>query len=179
MRKPEQGDRSMIASLVLGILPFGLALAAVSDLLTMKIPNAIPLMLVLLFFPVAGLAGLGLSAIGWACLAAMAVFCACFALFALNAMGGGDAKLLTAVALWYGFTISLFEYLVTVAFVGGALTLLILLIRSQAHQLQALGLRLPASLVTARKIPYGIAIAIGGFLTFGSTPIATLVRAVL
>ncbi|WP_377297746.1 prepilin peptidase [Rhizobium sp. SGZ-381] len=169
----------MIASLALGILPLGLALAAASDLLTMKIPNAIPLTLFLAFFPVAGLAGLGGVAIGWSCLAALAVFCACFALFAVNAMGGGDAKLLTAVALWYGFNISLFEYLVTVAFVGGALTLVILLIRSKADRLLSLGLRLPASLVTARKIPYGIAIAIGGILTFGSTPLAGLIRTAL
>ncbi|MBP2548387.1 prepilin peptidase CpaA [Neorhizobium galegae] len=169
----------MIASLALGILPLGLAFAATSDLLTMKIPNAIPLTLFLAFFPVAGLAGFGGVAIGWSCLAALAVFCACFALFAVNAMGGGDAKLLTAVALWYGFNISLFEYLVTVAFVGGVLTLVILLIRSKADRLLSLGLRLPASLVTARKIPYGIAIAIGGILTFGSTPLAGLIRTAL
>ncbi len=31
------------------------------------------------------------------------VFLACFALFALNVMGGGDAKLLTASAVWFGF----------------------------------------------------------------------------
>jgi len=167
----------MIASLVLGILPFGLALAGVSDLATMKIPNAIPLVLVLLFFPVAWFAGFGLSGIGWSCLAALITFCICFALFALNAMGGGDAKLLTAVALWYGFNISFVEYLVTVAFVGGVLTLVILLIRSQAHHLSLLGLRLPASLVTARKIPYGIAIAIGGILTFGNSPITDFIRA--
>ena len=36
-------------------------------------------------------------------------------------MGGGDAKLLTAVALWFGLTMQLFNFLVYVALFGGLL----------------------------------------------------------
>jgi len=39
----------------------------------------------------------------------------------------------------------------------------------------AMGIRLPASLVTESKIPYGIAIAIGGYLTFQQSPVVNLV----
>jgi prepilin peptidase CpaA len=104
-------------------------------------------------------------------LAASAVFAACFALFAFNIMGGGDAKLLTATALWFGFDHSLIVFLITVAYAGGGVTLLFLLMRSQAHTAMAMGVPLPASMATAKKVPYGIAIAIGGFFTFDQAPI--------
>lgn len=156
------------------ILPFGLALAAVSDLLTMTIPNRISIVLVTGFLVLAPLTGMPWTEIGMSLVAALAVFGVCFALFAINVMGGGDAKLLTASALWFGFNHSLLAFLVTVGYVGGAVTLIFLLVRSRANSVVAMGIPLPASLVTARKIPYGIAIAAAGFLTFGQAPIYSL-----
>jgi prepilin peptidase CpaA len=35
----------------------------------------------------------------------------------------------------------------------------------------AVGLRVPKSILYAKKIPYGIAIAIGGFMAFPSSPL--------
>lgn len=156
------------------VLPVGLAIAAATDLLTMKIPNWISLALILAFYPAAYMAGLGFGPIGVATLAALAVFAACFALFAMNVMGGGDAKLLTAAALWFGYSASLVSFLVLVSVAGGVLTLLILLLRSQAHLIMAIGLRLPHSLVTAKKIPYALAIAAGGLLTWSEAPLYNL-----
>ncbi|TDK35478.1 peptidase [Rhizobium deserti] len=153
------------------IVPFCLALAAVSDLLTMTIPNKLSLAMVALFLILAPFSGLAWSAIGLSVLAASAVFAVCFALFAFNIMGGGDAKLLTATALWFGFDHSLVVFLITVAYAGGGVTLLFLLMRSQAHTVMAMGVPLPASMATAKKVPYGIAIAIGGFFTFDQAPI--------
>ncbi|WP_105383949.1 A24 family peptidase [Neorhizobium alkalisoli] len=164
----------MIAILVLVVLPLGLALAAVSDLFTMTIPNWISAALLACFLVLAPLSGLAWSEIGINIMAGLAVFGVCFALFAMNVMGGGDAKLLTAAAVWFGFNHSLLVFLVAVGYVGGAVTLLFLLLRSQANSVMAMGIPLPASLVTARKIPYGIAIAIGGFLTFEQAPIYSL-----
>jgi prepilin peptidase CpaA len=86
-------------------------------------------------------------------------------------MGGGDAKLLTGAAVWYGFNVSLVEFLLSVTFVGGLLTLGILLLRSRAQEIMASGIPVPASLLVAKKIPYGIGIAIAGFLTYGDAPI--------
>ncbi|MFD1744612.1 prepilin peptidase [Rhizobium helianthi] len=143
---------------------FLLITAAISDLLTMKIPNWLSLALGLLFFPAAFLAGLHITAIGLSAVAALCVFVACFALFALNVMGGGDAKLLTASALWFGLGQGLIVFLVNVAFCGGLLTLLILLIRWKSCWATDRGIRLPPSLSTAKKIPYGIAIAAGALL---------------
>ncbi|EUC00628.1 peptidase A24A prepilin type IV [Rhizobium sp. CF080] len=163
-----------IAILILTVLPLALAIAAVSDLFTMTIPNRISVIAVLAFLGLAPFAGLPWPVIGLNLLAALLVFAVCFALFALNVMGGGDAKLLTATAIWFGFNHSLLVLLVTVGYVGGAVTLVFLLLRSQAGSVMAMGIPLPASLVNAKKIPYGIAIAIAGFLTFEQAPIYSL-----
>ncbi|WP_117192984.1 A24 family peptidase [Rhizobium terrae] len=160
--------------LIVLVLPLCLAFAAVSDLLTMTIPNRISITLITSFLVLAPLSGAALPEIGMSLIAGLAVFGVCFALFALNVMGGGDAKLLTAAAVWYGFNTSLLAFLVTVGFVGGAVTLVFLLLRSQANSALAIGIRLPPSLVSAKKIPYGIAIAIAGFMTFGQAPIYML-----
>jgi prepilin peptidase CpaA len=164
----------IISFAILLILPFCLATAAITDFLSMTIPNRVSAAAVIAFLVLAPLSGIPWPAIGMSILAALAVFAACFALFALNIMGGGDAKLLTAAAIWFGFDHSLLVFLVTVAYVGGGVTLLFLLIRSQATTVLAMGIPLPASVVTARKIPYGIAIAIGGFLSFQDAPIVGL-----
>lgn len=159
---------------ILAILPLGLAISAISDLFTMTIPNRVSVGLLACFLILAPFSGLAWPEIGMNLVAGLAVFGACFALFAFNVMGGGDAKLLTATAVWFGFNHSLLVFLVTVGYVGGAVTLAFLLLRSQAESVMAMGIPLPSSLVNAKKIPYGIAIAIAGFLTLELAPIHLL-----
>ncbi|MBB3388632.1 prepilin peptidase CpaA [Rhizobium sp. BK275] len=161
----------MIAAAVFVILPLCLAIAAFSDLFTMTIPNRVSFILVASFLVLTPFSGLGWDIIGMHFAGAAIVFCTCFALFAVNVMGGGDAKLLSATALWFGFNQSLLFLVADVGLIGGLLTLLILLIRSQSNTILAIGLPLPSSLLLAKKIPYGIAIAIGGFLAFPSSPL--------
>jgi prepilin peptidase CpaA len=160
----------MLEAATLLIFPLCLSVAALSDLFTMTIPNRVSLVLLGSFIVLAPLLGLTWPDIGIHFVGAAIVFCACFALFALNVMGGGDAKLLAASALWFGFDPSLLTFLVYVAFIGGAVTIVILMIRSQSSAIMAMGLPVPNSLLIAKKIPYGIAIAIGGFLAFPSSP---------
>lgn len=161
----------IIAILVLSTFPVSLVLAAISDFFTMTIPNRISIAVFLAFLLLAPLVGFNWAYIGMSLVAGLVVFAICFGLFALNVMGGGDAKLLTASALWFGFNYSLLSFLATVCLVGGLVTLFFLVFRWQSSTVLSLGIRLPASLVTAKKIPYGIAIAIGGFLTFEQAPI--------
>lgn len=161
----------MLETAILLIFPLCMSIAAISDLLTMTIPNRLSLALAISFFVLAPIAGLSLAEIGMHLAGACTVFFACFTLFALNVMGGGDAKLLAAAALWFGLDASLLEFLIYVAFIGGAVTILIMLLRSQANTILAMGLPLPNSLVIAKKIPYGIAIAIGGIMAFPSSPL--------
>lgn len=164
----------ILAYLALSILPFALALASISDLTRMTIPNAIPAVLFLSFVFLAPLVGLGWSEVGMGIVAGLAVFAVCFSLFAANVMGGGDAKLLTAMACWYGFGQPLLIFLVATAFLGGILTIAVLMIRAHSNTVLAMGVALPRSLTTANKIPYGIAIAIAGFLTYENAPIVAM-----
>ena len=165
----------MIAAAILVIFPLCMAVAAFSDLFTMTIPNRVSVILLASFIIVAPLAGLGLAEIGWHLLAGLAVFAVVFVLFALNTMGGGDAKVLTASAVWFGFNDTLIVYMGNVAVVGGALTILILLIRSQRNVITAIGLPIPRPLLQEKKIPYGIAIGIGGFIAYPSSPLMEIV----
>ena len=163
-----------IAILIAGFLPLCLAWAAVSDLLTMKIPNRVSAALLIAFIVLAPLAGLEWSQVGMSLVAGLIVFAVGFLLFAVNVMGGGDVKLLTASAVWFGFNHSLLAYLVGVGYAGGVVTIVFLLLRASANSVTAIGIPLPASVVAAKKIPYGIAIAIAGLLTYAQSPLYLL-----
>ncbi len=165
---------SAISAAICAVPALCLVIAAISDLRTMTIPNPLCAVLLASFLVAAPTVGLAWADIGMSLVAGLAVFAVCFGLFALNVMGGGDAKLLTAIAVWYGFDHSLLVFLVTTGYVGGAVTLVVLLLRSQAGTVTAMGIPLPPSLSTAKKIPYGVAIAIAGLLTFGQSPIYLL-----
>jgi prepilin peptidase CpaA len=154
----------MVQIALLVVFPFLTAYAAASDLLTMTIPNRISLGLAagfLLFALTVGLSQAEWLAHGGA---ALAVLVATFALFALGWMGGGDAKLASATALWLGFD-GLPAYLLLAALAGGALTLGIVVARGQ--MLPAFALRLPFLLQLHHPktgIPYGIALAAAALL---------------
>lgn len=161
----------MVISAIFLILPLCLAFAALNDLFTMIIPNRISAILIGSFCIVAPLSGMDLHTFAMSLMAGVVVFLVCFALFAMNTMGGGDAKLLTASAMWFGFDHSLAVYMVAVALFGGILTIGILFIRSHHQQIMASGLPVPDSLLVAKKVPYGIAIAAAGLLTYPEAPI--------
>lgn len=161
----------MLSSLALLLFPAGMALAAISDLLTMKISNKLILLLVAAFFGVALVVQLPLDVLAMHVACALVVLVIGFTFFALGWIGGGDAKLAAATALWLGFGLAM-PYLLYSALFGGALTLAILALRN-----------LPLMPVLARYdwlerlrnprsgVPYGIALAIAGLLTYSSSTI--------
>ena len=161
----------MVQAVIFLVFPLCLVFAAITDFLEMTIPNRISLVLAGAFFAIAPFVGLGWTEFGLHIVAALSVFCVCFALFAVNVMGGGDGKLLTAAALWFGFDPSLVSFLIYVAYIGGILTILLLVVRSRASTVLAMGLPLPDSIVMAKKVPYAIAIAAGGMLAFAHSPL--------
>jgi prepilin peptidase CpaA len=161
----------MTEAAIFVVFPLCLAVAAFSDMFTMTIPNRVSAILLVTFVLVAPLAGLTLLDMGMHMLAGLLVFAVCFTLFAMNVMGGGDAKLLTASAVWFGFDFSLVEFLIYVSFFGGVLTLGILALRSHTNSILASGLPIPDHLMTAKKVPYGIAIGVAGFAAYPSSPL--------
>jgi prepilin peptidase CpaA len=161
----------MIIDLVrLGLFPAIMAVAAASDLLTMTISNRITLALAASFFVLAIMSGIGLQdALSHAGAAAL-VLVVTFGFFVRGWIGGGDAKLAAATALWFGFD-HLLNYLVYASLFGGALTLLLL-------QFRMIPLPLPlAGQVWLQRlhqkdggVPYGIALAAAALLIYPDTP---------
>ncbi|MCJ2142663.1 prepilin peptidase [Methylobacterium sp. E-066] len=173
------GAGSAIASLgtagfgLLVLFPFLMAYAAASDLLTMLIPNRISLALVAGFVLLALTGSMDWAEIGLHLGAGAAVLAVTFTLFAFGVIGGGDAKLAAATALWLGFD-GLGDYLLVASIFGGALTLAILAVR--AYPLPQRVARLPFALHlhdAKTGIPYGIALAAAALLVMPETEIWT------
>jgi prepilin peptidase CpaA len=160
--------------LVLVALPLLLAAAAGWDLASFTIPNTLNLALPVVFAGFAIAAGLTWPAIGWHLLAGLAGLVIGFALFALGYIGGGDAKLFAAVALWLGFR-DLLPYALLASVLGGILTLALVLLRQVPLPRPFARQDWIARLHDARSgIPYGVALAAGAFVLLPSTEIFRL-----
>src|SRR5258708_31542537 len=100
------------------LFPALMAFAAASDLFTMTISNRVSLTLAAGFLALALLSGLGfydiLSHVG----AGFTVLTVAFACFAMGWVGGGDAKVSAAAALWFGVC-QLLIYVVLALVFGG------------------------------------------------------------
>jgi prepilin peptidase CpaA len=151
------------------LFPALMAFAAASDLFTMTISNRISLALLGGFLGLAVLGGMGFQDILSHAGAGAMVLAIAFACFAMGWVGGGDAKVAAAAALWFGFA-HLLDYLVYASLFGGALTLLLLQFRQWPlpYSLggQAWLLKLHAK---DSGIPYGIALAIGALVIYPET----------
>lgn len=155
--------------LLLGLFPAAMAFAAVSDLITMKISNRLSLALAGSFFLVAFLIGMPWMQIGYHLLASFLVLVVAFGFFTAGWIGGGDAKLAAATALWFGFP-HLLSYFFLAGIVGGVLTLIILRVR--AYPLPAALQRTPwieRLHAASTGIPYGVALAAAGLLVYPHT----------
>src|SRR5690554_348684 len=162
----------MVESAVLLIFPFCMVFAAVSDLISMTIANHVSLLLVGAFLLFALVIGMPLAVIAMHVAAGAAVLAIAFALFAIGGMGGGDAKLMAASAVWFGFNTLLLEYLATSALLGGALTLALLAYRrSPLAAFTGNNLLLRHCADARAGIPYGVALGIGGLLSYTQTPL--------
>lgn len=139
------------ANLLLGALALLLLAAAWGDIRSRTIPNGLNVAIALLAIP-------WWWANGWALwpdialqIGIAAIVFGLFAVvFALGGMGGGDVKLITALALWLK-PVPLVQMLVVMALAGGALTLFML---ARHRWLRAEG---------RPEIPYGVAIVAAGF----------------
>jgi prepilin peptidase CpaA len=137
----------MIAQALLAILAVLLLTAAVTDLRARTIANRLNLAIALLAPAYWWASGL----VPWPDMAlqlllGLAVFGIFAGLFAMGWMGGGDVKLLAALALWLPLALML-KTILFMSLIGGALTLAYVAM----HRLRKLRTNL--------EIPYGVAIA--------------------
>lgn len=147
-------------------------LAAAWDVAEFRIPNILNLTIAALYpayvvgssRPVDWVAATAIAAL--ILLVGIALFCCGF-------MGGGDVKLLAAVALWAGPG-AVVELLLLMAVAGGVIALAMTLARTTAvhlllYRCGAGGL---ASAAAEGKVPYAVAIAIGVYLAVAPAALA-------
>jgi len=129
----------------------------------------VTLILVAGFFALALFTGMNLNAVMWHSVAALAVLAVTFVFFAQGWIGGGDAKLAAATALWLGFD-HLLPYVLYASIFGGILTIAMIRFRLMP---------LPAALAEQDwvkrlhkldgGVPYGIALAAAALLIYPDT----------
>lgn len=162
----------MIEAAILVIFPFCMAFSIVSDTLSMTIANRVSLLLIAGFAILAPMTGMAWSAYGLHFAAAMLVLAVTFSLFSIGAMGGGDAKLMAATALWIGLELNLLSYLVYAAMIGGALTFMILLFRKSPMAVYAGQVAFLRRIADPKEgVPYGIALGAAALIVFPQTPL--------
>jgi prepilin peptidase CpaA len=151
------------------LFPALMAFAASSDLFTMTISNRVSLALTAGFFALALATGMGTTEMLTHTGAGLGVLAVTFTFFAFGWIGGGDAKLAAATALWLGFD-HLLDYAIYASLFGGALTLAVIRFRlsplPRLLQGQAWLQRLHQS---DSGVPYGIALAAAALVVYPDT----------
>lgn len=164
-----QGIGMLTDAIRLLVFPALMAFAASSDLFTMTISNRVTLALAGGFVAMALITGMSPSDVLSHLGAAATVLAVTFVFFARGWIGGGDAKLAAATALWLGFD-HLTAYLLYASIFGGALTLLMMRFRLMP---------LPQALADQEwvkrlhridgGVPYGIALAAAALMIYPDT----------
>lgn len=145
----------MVAHALLVILAVLLLIAAATDLKSRIIANRLNLAIALLAPAFWWATGLPVwPAMAMQAALGLAVFAVFAGLFALGWMGGGDVKLLGALALWLPL-MPFLKLLVIMSIAGGVLTLAIV----ASHRLRRIN--------TNPEVPYGVAIAAAALWVIG------------
>jgi len=159
----------LVDAIRLLVFPGLMAFAASSDVVTMTISNKVSLALSGGFVVVAVLSGLSPGAIALHFAAGAAVLMVGFGCFACGWIGGGDAKLAAATALWFGFE-GLLSYLFAASLLGGGLTLLMVQFRMLPLPPLLRGQHWAERLHSKDAgVPYGVALAAAALLIYPDT----------
>jgi prepilin peptidase CpaA len=157
---------AIVQAVSVGVFLGSMAHAAASDLVRYEIPNWAPAAAAAAFLPFAHAVGWGGFALALHLAAGVVVLAVGALLFTSGVIGGGDAKLLAAAAVWMGWD-ELVPFVLAVAIAGGLLSFALLAFRTR---------RLPAALAARpwigrlhakdQGVPYGVAIAAAAILLF-------------
>jgi prepilin peptidase CpaA len=143
------------------VLLFLMAFAGIGDFLTFRIPNWLSALVALAFFPMAWLSGMPLESIGTHALAGVALLAIGFALFAGGLFGGGDAKLMAAASMWFGFA-DVTSFIVYTVLAGGLLGAGICAWNAVQIHAEVKDQRWLQRIFSHKPdIPYGLAFAVG------------------
>ena len=163
--------KDMLLPLLALILFAGLLIyAACSDVASLTIPNWVSLAMAGAFPVFALAAGVGIGQIGLNFLFGFAVLAFGFFLFQVNIIGGGDAKLMAAAAVWTGMA-AFMPFAFWTALAGGAFALIVLMLRKYAPILAYAPPFVYRLLTPKTGVPYGVAIMIGGLMAAPAIPL--------
>ncbi len=147
------------------------ALACLSDLRGMTIPNIYSVVVILAFIACYGafwMFGDGdvFFSLPSHLLGAVIVFVVTVVMFALGMIGAADSKLATAYALWVGLR-GIFPFLFYMTIAGGVLGLVALVLKKRPLLSSSLeGSWIARVQAGENKVPYGIAIVFGALASF-------------
>ena len=154
--------------------PALLIVAALGDLTTYRIRNWISLAMIAGFALAAPALGLPLASIGLHLGVGAVGLMLGVAMFALGWIGGGDAKVFAAAALWLGWPAAA-TYAIATCLAGGGLAVGLLVLRS--GYLRPYVLTGPAWVgrlaEPGENVPYGVAIAVGALAALPESSLLT------
>ena len=143
-------DQPILIYVLLGSLAIGLLISAYTDIRHRLILNAVTAPIALaapLYWYAIG--DFNLAGVGTHLAIAAAVFIFFALLFRFGAMGGGDVKLFSALALWFSL-VWVMRLVVVASLLGALVTIIFWLIHKRRGQSGPV------------QVPYGVAIALAG-----------------
>ena len=157
----------VLQAFLLTVFPALTIIAALTDAVTFTIPNRISLLLLFSFFPTIFALGLPLQVSGINLAIGAAALAVGIGMFTMGWIGGGDAKLFAASALWLGLP-AMTTFLLVTAVAGGGLAVLLLNMRSPLLKPFLAGAPpwLSRLVTPGESVPYGVAIAVGALVAF-------------
>jgi len=162
---------TLLLTVLLAVFPVLVIIGALRDVTTMTIPNWVSLGLIAGFFPAAFAAGLPLETVGMNLGVGVVALLAGMVMFALRWVGGGDAKMMAAAALWLGMDAAA-PFLLWTGVAGGLFAVLLMQARAYGQPYAA---RAPAwvgkLLEPKGDIPYGVAICAGALAAFPASAV--------
>ncbi len=169
----------MLISLPLYIFPLCMLAAAVTDAWKFIIPNIVSLVLIPAFIAAFAVSGLGFDVLLNHVVTGIGMLVLGMLLWHLGYAGGGDAKLLSAAALWLGWPVY-GHALIFVSLFGGLMAIGFLVTRLLLRWFPRVSINIPflAKIAATKdpKLPYGVAIAAGSLFVF---PQSTLFLALI
>lgn len=142
----------------LGAFAITVAAAAITDIKYRLIPNTLTLIIAALWVSYAIFVT---GEFVYPFITALVILALGIGAFSRGWLGGGDAKLLAACALWMG-PVGIIPFLFQTALAGGAMAILWRFERPVRFALARGGL--DVGVAVTRELPYGLAIAVGALL---------------
>lgn len=157
--------------LPIAVFPAGVIAAAMTDATSYTIPNRLSAFLALAFLPAALAVGMSPSVLTASLGLGVAGLVVGIAMFSLRWIGGGDAKLMAACALWLGWS-GVAPFLLWTGLAGGLLAVGLLALRKAPLPLAQVGPAWFGRLMQpGGDVPYGVAIAAGALAAMPAAPV--------